>query len=518
MSNYNDSPETKDTEQFADTKTIRVRRHLWPEEVELRDTKKKLKASRIIGVCAAVVTLIMGWLLGSILPLAALRPVQDGISTLTPMDSDNKIQEILKVMENDWFFGAGIEDLDSRLTDQALRGITSNQEDLHTEYMSAEEVADFTQSINRNFVGIGVQFLSDNGLNMIEKVFRGSPAEKAGVLSGDIIHKINGEIADGMTSEQIKERVMGDEGTEVTIEFLRQGEPVTLTIVRGQISATAYGRVLDDGIGYLELYQFGEGSGEEVAGYLDDMKAQGATKLIIDLRDNGGGYLTALTDIASFLLPKGTLVMKQEYSDGQKSEIHARGGMYTNFDGIVILVNQNTASASEVLTMALKEQRDDVTVIGTTTYGKGTVQITRPFDDGSALKYTTSKWISPNEVWVNQVGIEPDETVLLHDALYRAYTGLEEGQVIHPDEVSEAVKDIQLCLDYLGYAPGRTDGYFSEQTRTALSAFCTDYDLTLTDGLDTALYSAVISAVTRDWSLTDTHDLQLHRAQELLHE
>ena len=518
MSNYNDSPETKETEQFADTKTIRVRRHLWPEEVELRDTKKKLKASRIIGICGVVAALIMGWLLASILPLAALRPVQNGISTLIPMDSTKKIETILTIMENDWYFGAGIEDLDSRLTDQALRGITSNEEDLHTEYMSAEEVQDFTQSINRNFVGIGVQFLSDNGLNMIEKVFRDSPAEKAGVLSGDIIHKINGEIADGMNSAEIKERVMGDEGTDVTIEFLRQGEPVVLTITRGKISATAFGKVLDDGTGYLELYQFGEGTGKEVKGYFDDMKAQGATKLIIDLRDNGGGYLTALTDVASYLLPKGTVVMKQEYSNGQKSEIRAKDGMYENFKGIVILVNENTASASEVLTLALKEQRDDVVIVGTTTYGKGTVQITQSFNDGSALKFTTSKWISPNEVWVNQVGIEPDETVRLHEALYRPYAGLEDDQVIHPDEVSTAVQDMQLCLDYLGYAPGRTDGYYSAQTDAAFAAFRSDYDIAASDGLDKTLYSAIASAVTRDWSLTDTHDLQLQRAQEILHE
>ncbi len=515
MSHYKDDPETKET--YEDTKTIRVRRHLWPEEVELIETRRKLKASRIIACAAAVVMLVMGWLLGSILPLASLRPVQQNISTLTPMDSSNKITSVLKVMENNWFFGQGIEDLDVRLTDQALRGITSNEEDPHTEYMSAEEVLEFTQSINRNFVGIGVQFLSDNGINMIEKVFRGSPAEKAGVLSGDIIHKIDGEIADGMNSDEIKERVMGDEGTDVTIEFLRQGEPVVITITRGQISATSFGTVLEDGIGYLELYQFGEGSGTEVKGYLDDFVEQGVSRLIIDLRDNGGGYLTALADIASFFVPKGTVVMKQEYADGQKTEIQAQGGMYTNFNGIVILVNNNTASASEVLTMALKEQRDDVTVIGTKTYGKGTVQITHSFNDGSALKYTTSKWISPNEVWVNGVGIEPDETVNLHDVLNRTFGGLEEGQILQKDQVSEAIKDVQLSLDYLGYAPGRTDGYFSEGTAAALSAFCQAYELSDNGTIDETIYKALFSAVRRDWSLSHTHDVQLHRAQEVLH-
>ena len=517
MSMYTEDPEKKEGSQADDTRTIRVQRHLWPEEVELIETKKKLRSSRIIGAVFAAVTLIMGWLLGSILPWSKLGPIQQILAPVQVMDTSDKISAILTVMERDWYFGQEIDELHTRLIDQALYGITGNEEDPHTEYMSAEEVEAFTQSINRNFVGIGIQFLSDNGINIVEKVFKDSPAEKAGVLSGDIIHTIDGKPADGLDTQEIKDLVMGDEGTDVTIEFLRQGEPVVITITRGKISATTFGRILEDGTGYLELYQFGEGTANEVRAYFNDFRDKGVTKLVIDLRNNGGGYLNALSEIASCLLPQKTLVMKQEYASGETTEIRAGKGMYTCFDGIVILVNENTASASEVLTMALKEQREDVTVIGTKTYGKGTVQVTRAFKDGSALKYTTSKWLSPSGVWVNRQGIEPDETVRLHDVLYRTFAGIEEEETWHQDQVSEAVKDAQLCLDYLGMNAGRTDGYYSVQTEEAIRQFQNEYGLAADGVLNSMTYKALISAVQRDWAMTDTHDTQLKRAQEILH-
>ena len=517
MSIYTDPEKREGEEVFDDTKTIKLKRHLWPEEVELIETKRKLKKTKLLWAIAACAALLIGWAGGSIFPVKALRPAAQGISSIVPMDADDKINAIRTVMEQDWYFGQEIEDLDTRLIDQALYGMTDNEEDPHTSYMSAQEVKEFTESINRNFVGIGIQFMSDNGINLVEKVFKNSPAEKAGVQSGDIIHVIDGTPADGLTTQEIKDLVMGDEGTDVVIEFLRQGEPVVLTITRGQISATTYGKILEDNTGYLELYQFGNGTAKEVREYLDEFRANGVTKLVIDLRDNGGGYLQALEEIASFLLPKGTLVMKQEYAEGIVTEIHAGSGMYENFDGIAVLVNKNTASASEVLTMALKEQRSDVTVIGTTTYGKGTVQVTRSFKDNSALKYTTSKWLSPNGVWVNGKGIEPDETVLLHDVLYRTFAGIEDDAVWTADQVSETVKDAQLCLDYIGIPCGRTDGYFSEATAEAIRTFQSAHGLNADGRLDKVTYDALISDVTRDWYMTDSHDVQLHRAQEILH-
>ena len=338
-----------------------------------------------------------------------------------------------------WFFADQVENINTQLTDQALKGITTNEIDKHTEYMTADEMKKFTDSINRNYVGIGVQFLQANGINIIERVFRNSPADKAGVKAGDIMNKVNGESLAGKTTEEIKNLVQGDSGTEVTIEFIRQEQPIEITITRAAVSATAFGEILSDNTGYLQIYQFGENTTNEVKAYLDDFKNANVSNIVIDLRDNGGGYLTALQGIASYFLPKDTLAMKQVYADGTVEEIRTTDGMYDNIKKIAILVNKNTASASEVLTMALKEQHKDVTVLGVTTYGKGTVQVSRVFKDGSALKYTTSKWTSPNDVWVNGVGITPDVEVKLHEVMYTTLPKMSDTDRYAFDSVSDSV-------------------------------------------------------------------------------
>ncbi len=479
--------------------------------------KERAKSGRL-KVCIVVVTvlaLIGGWIGGSFLPIPGTDDAKSTIQISQVLDPSDKIDTILEIMEKEWFFASDIEDIGTRLSDQAMYGITTNEEDPHTSYMSAAEMEAFTQSINRNFVGIGVQFIATNGINLVEKVFKNSPAEKAGVMAGDIIHVIDGTVADGLTADEIKELVQGDEGTEVTIDFLRQGQTVTLTITRGAISATTFGKILEDNIAYLQLYQFGEGSPDEIDAYLDEFQQNGCTKLIVDLRDNGGGYLDALQKIASRFLPEGTTVMQQEYSDGSVEITKTSGKNQMSFNGMVILVNENTASASEVFTMAMKEQRDDVTVIGTTTYGKGTVQISRMFKDNSAIKYTTSKWLSPSGVWVNNVGIEPDVEVKLHDVMYEVFDGLEEE--IRVDSVSEAVKDVQLSLDYLEYDVDRTDGYFSTATEETIKQYQKEHDLPATGVLDNSTYEAIISSVTLDWNTTSVHDTQLEKAMEVLH-
>ncbi len=148
----------------------------------------------------------------------------------------------MNLMENSWFFADSIEDLDTRLTDQALKGITTNDEDLHTEYMSADEITQFTQSINRNFVGIGVQFTNSNGIPLVTKVIRNSPAESAGVQAGDIIYSVDGTKVEGMTSDEIVALVQGEENTKVTMVFKRGDDLVTMEITRAEVSNTIDGK------------------------------------------------------------------------------------------------------------------------------------------------------------------------------------------------------------------------------------------------------------------------------------
>lgn len=493
--------------------TIKMKRHYWPDEQEKIKLKKRLWHARKWSVTLIIIAILIGWILGTIWPIGGRYS-----SFLNQqLDSTDKINAVLSILENEWFFKDDIEDIDTTLSDEALYGMTDNEIDPHTSYMSKDELESFTQSINRNFVGIGVTFTSENGVHMVTSVYKGSPADEAGVEAGDIIHAVDGTVVDDLTSDEVKELVAGEEGTDVTIEFLRQGKSVTYVITRKEVSGTTYGEVQDDGIAWLKISNFGEGTGEEVKEFMNDFESAGCTKMILDLRDNGGGYLTALQTVASFFLNQNDVILTQVYADGSEEALKADSLKYDNIEEIVILINENTASAAEAMTLALKENRpDQVTIVGTTSYGKGTAQVTKNFDDGSALKYTTSKWVSPNGNWINNTGITPDVEVKLHDIFYASLTGMEDEETYAFDSVGTPIADVQLALDYLGYAPGRTDGYFSEGTLSALQSFENDEGIEVSDELDADLYNAIISAVSRKWNASKETDTQYQKAEEIL--
>ena len=512
------SPE-KEKDGLEVTYRIPVERFQYEDELN-RNNRKLQKSTRRLRVMLAafsVVALLAGWLLGSFTPVPFFNHFRQGVTAVTTAKSEEKFGRVMEIMKRYWYFAGDIENLETRLSDQALIGMTTNEEDPHTAYMSAEEILEFTQSINRDFVGIGVQFTNlENGLQLITRVFRDSPAEKAGVQAGDIIHSVDGTLTENMTTDEIKELVQGEEGTVVTMVFQREGELITLDITRGKVGHTVDGNICEDGIGMIAIEQFGETTKVEVQEFLDEFAEQGATKLIIDLRDDGGGYLDALRGVTSLLLPQNKVFIQREYSNGSHEVNKTEGGQYTQFSPIVLLVNENTASAAEAFTLSLRENRDDVTVIGTTTYGKGSVQVTQYFDDGSALKYTDSIWKSPDGVWINGTGIEPDETVTLHEVLNTTYASLEDEESYSPDEVSPIVKEIQLCLDFLGYTPDRTDGYYSAKTEEQLLKFEADSGMESNSVIDKDLYSLLISAVVHEWTVNDERDTQYQRALEIL--
>lgn len=497
----------KKTQDKDEQVHLRIKRHLWQDEDENKTLKKVNKRLTILTVLLLVVSL---GLTGLLLYFMNRPQMVDPVYI-----NETKYNEALSIMSNEWFFADEIEDVKERLQNQALIGMTTNEEDPHTYYMTPEEGEEFVQSINRNFVGIGVQYIAlDDGMHLIERVFKDSPAEKYGVQPGDFIYSVDGTIVKGLSSDNVSELVRGEEGTTVHMEFLRGDEIVPIDIVRGPIVATAFGEVID-GVGLLEIMQFGQTTGMECKGYLEDFINEGVHKLVIDLRGDGGGYLYSLQDVCALFLPNGSVAIVEEDAKGNQETLLTRGNPIWN-DPIVIIVDEATASAAEAFTLAMKEQYSNVTVIGTTTYGKGTVQVTFPFSDGSSLKYTTDKWMSKNGVWVNGVGITPDETVELHPAITSLYGEMEEEDSYKVDSVSPFVETAELLLDYLEYDVDRTDGYFSPSAETALKQFQQDKELEVTGILDITTYRSLISAVTLDWNTTKNHDIQFDRAKEIL--
>jgi len=486
---------------------IKLERHVWPDERAMRKRKKIFVSTVIIAI---VLSFGIGWLFGSFLQ----TPI-----TVNNSGKYTRLDAIIETLSAQWYFGKDVESLEKWLLDNAINGMIDLNGDIHTKYMTPEEVRSFNDSIDMGFVGIGVQYyMSADGYPVVERVFKNSPAEAFGVMPGDIIYTVDGVDIKGFETEEIASRVKGKEGTTVVIEFLRAGTVVKKEIIRGLVKNSAFGQILSGNVGYLEIYQFGSSTTQEVVNYLNDMKAKNVTKLVIDLRDNGGGYLNTLIGISSLLLPKDTVVIRQEYKDG-KSEIgKTLGGQMTNFTDIVILVNGNTASASEVLTAALQEQAG-IKVVGVQTYGKGTVQITRPFADGSALKFTTAQWMSPNGKAIHGVGITPDYIVELHPVFYFDKIVLEEGVTYGLDQVDESVELAQLALDFLGYSVSRTDGYFDQSTVEAIVKFRSDYALEDSVRLDKKSLQVLSTEVIRYWFTNRSNlDTQLQKALELINE
>lgn len=510
----------KNDENLDITYKIPVERFQFADELkeENKALKKKNRRIRTFWIVICILGVVIGLFIGTLFPLPISKTVTEVATGASVKFSTSKIETVMKILENNWYFADTIDNLETRLTDQALSGLTSNSEDIHTEYMSEEEITSFTQSINRDFVGIGVQFKSsDDGVPVITNVYTNSPAESAGVQAGDIIYSVDGTLVEGLSATEIKELVQGEEGTVVTMEFIRNTEIITIEITRGLVGHTVDSSV-DGSIGTLYIVQFGDSTAEELKSALDSFEESGVNKLVIDLRSNGGGYLDALQDVCSLFLPKDTVFITREYSDGTVKQSSTTGGMYTAFSPIVILVNENTASAAEAFTLALSEQREDVTVIGTTTYGKGTVQVTQYFSDGSAIKYTDSVWKSPNGVWINDTGITPDEIVELDPVLNSTYEEMAEEDSYTLDSVSEYTKEAQLCLSFLGYDVDRKDGYFDESTLEALHAYEADNEIEETDVLDNDLYMSLITSVVYAWSSDESYDSQMTRAKELLKE
>lgn len=424
-------------------------------------------------------------------------------------------QEVLNIMANQWYFASESENIEQELIDKSLYGMTKSDKDIHTSYMSKEEITSFYESIENNFVGIGVRVHNTGTYLTITTVFRNSPADLSGLQKGDVIVGVDGQSVEGLVMDEVVDLIKGEENTKVTITVLRDGKMLDVDVIRQQVNTTVEGEVLDNNIGYIMLSSFGDSSKDQLETYLMDFSDSQVVKLILDLRDNGGGHLTSVVDIGGLFLPKGTVILQDEKADGSLVEYHSDKNNQYEFDEIVILVNGNTASAAEVLTLALKENLDNVTVVGTTTYGKGTIQTTLTLEDGSALKVTTAKWNSGRGTNINGVGIVPDVVVELPKIVSEPLFAVEDGETLNYDEVSAMVVQLQHALCYLEYPVDREDGYFDEETLEALKMFEADNGLEV-DGVFTKEDNeALLFAVSNKWTQADS-DLQKNEAINIL--
>ncbi len=471
-----------------------------------REEMKQEKKKKIFVVLSCIFLFILGIFVGG--------GIAYTIKNTGEVSSYSKLDEIKSRLKSTWLYRDEYDDLDTTLDDKAFYGMTSFSDDPYTTYMSSEEMNEYSNNINMNYVGIGVQYNSSNFT--ILRVYKDSPAEVAGLVAGDVIKKVDDTTVEGMSSDEIKAIVQGEEGTIVKITVERGNKEITFDVTRGNVDSTVYAYKYNDTL-VLEIMSFGSNTGNECIKYLDEYKDE--DRLVIDLRNNTGGYETAVQEVAGIFLGKDKIVMHKVYSDNNiDTDYTISNAYYDNFKKIVILTNESTASASEVLTMALKEGHDNVTVVGEKTYGKGVMQSSYILNDGSALKVTVAYWTSPDNNSINKAGIIPDVEVKLHDVMYETVSSLDDEETVNVDEVSSYVKTVQLMLDYLGYDIDRCDGYFSNETLTVLNKYRKDNGLSESEILDEETYSSLYSSVIYANRTDSSKDRQLVKAMEIINE
>lgn len=304
---------------------------------------------------------------------------------------------------------------EQKILDETIKGYINGLDDEYSEYMTASEWEEFQASALGNYVGIGIYMSVDKNNNIVVVApIKGTPAEKAGLQTGDVIVNVNDENVLGVTSDIVSSKIKGEPGTEVKITILRETEYLDFNVKREEIKVYhVESKMLENNIGYISLLTFDEGCAKEVEEAYKSLKSQGAQKIILDLRNNTGGLVDEALNIADLIIEKDKNILITVDSKGNKEISKAERNPIINED-MVVLVNEFSASASEILVGALRDNGKAKTV-GTNTFGKGVIQSVFMLNDGSALKLTVNEYFTPNETKINKVGIKPDYEVELNE-------------------------------------------------------------------------------------------------------
>lgn len=303
----------------------------------------------------------------------------------------------------------------------SIKGMLSATDDPYTVFMDPEENKAFDEDIEGTFEGIGAELGIKQGILTVVSPLKDSPAEKAGLRVGDKILKVNDESTADMSIDDAVSRIRGKDGTEVKLTVYRaESEEKTkeITVTRGVIKVESVTlEMKDNNIAYFNVVRFGDDTAIVFNRLLREVPRE-TEGIVVDLRNNPGGYLDVAIDLASLMLPDGKVVVIEEDKEGQRKNFYSRGEDKLSAIKTVVLINEGSASASEILAGALRDNRENVTLVGQKSYGKGSVQELIELSDNTSVKITVARWLTPNGEQINEKGIQPDIEVELTDEDY----------------------------------------------------------------------------------------------------
>jgi carboxyl-terminal processing protease len=438
---------------------------------------------------------------------------EKAVSVETNRSEFDKLYAAFDTLKNNYF-----EEVDQdKLISGAINGMVDSLEDPYSDYMDTSEAKGFHDSISSSFEGIGAEIQEQDGYIMIVSPIKESPAEKAGLKPNDKVINVDGKSIQGMSATEAVLLIRGEKGTTVKLTIQRPGmdEMMEVPIVRDTIPIeTVYGEMVEgeEGIAKVQVTSFSENTAKELVTTLNDLQSKGMKGLILDLRQNPGGLLDQAIKISSLFLPDNEIILQVEDRNGKIEQIKSSSSQDNPNVPLVVVIDKGSASASEILAAAVKES-GNVTLIGEKSFGKGTVQQAQDFPDGSNIKFTTQKWLTPNGNWIHKKGITPDIEVAL--PAYASLTLLNPDTELKLSTTSAEVKTAQQMLMALGYDIGREDGYYDEKTEQAVKDFQAKENLEVT-GILTGDSTVKLMESLREQ--IKNNDTQIQKAVEVLKE
>jgi carboxyl-terminal processing protease len=389
-------------------------------DVKPKQGKSRIWLRRAVSLIIVLVVFSLGMAVGDgRISFGRGRPANVANSLPTTLDysSVNKVYRSLR----DNFDGKLTE---TQLTDGLKHGLAASTKDPYTVYFTPKEAKEFNSELNNSFSGIGAQLGQDKDGNLeVIAPIAGLPADKAGLKAHDIITGINGTSTSGMSVDDAVHKIRGPKGTEIKLDVIRDKKtPLNFTVVRADIKIPSVKtKILPNNVGYLQITTFSDDTTELVRKAVSEFKENNVKGIVVDVRSNPGGLLESSVQVASLWLDQGQTVLQEKRGGTVVKTYSAQGGNSLKGIPTVVLVDGGSASASEILTGALRDN-NDAYVIGEKSYGKGVVQQLINFADGSQLKVTVASWYRPNGQNINKKGITPDKSIKISDADVKAGT------------------------------------------------------------------------------------------------
>lgn len=432
-------------------------------------------------------------------------------NTKTPKNFET-LEEVYSLLQQKYY-----EEVDPEtLIEGAISGMAESVGDPYTEYLDEQESSSLSEDISGSFEGIGAEVMKEGEAIKIVSPIADSPAEKAGLLTNDLILSIDGEsVADLSLTEGVA-LIRGPKGTDVTLSVKRGENVFDVTVTRDSIPIETVRFNLDKedaSVGYIRITNFSQPTYEELVDAVTELRSQGATSFVFDVRGNPGGLLNVAIQMSNMFVKEGETLVRVEERGKETLFYNANDAQYGSFkvtEPSVLLIDEGSASASEILAGAMNESAG-IPLIGMKTFGKGTIQNIQLLQGTGELKLTIGKWLTPEGNWIHDKGIEP--TVKSELPSYVHLLLIDSSKTYAKDDMSAEVANLEAVLEALGYSPGEPEGLFDAETEDAVKKFQSDNGLNA-DGKVTGKTSTLLVEQLRE--LIEENDTQYKAAKETL--